>query len=142
MQEIVNRKARFDYTFLETFTAGISLLGSEVKSIQEGGVTMVDSYCIIHDGEVWVKSLNISIRLGSFQHDPSRDKKLLLKKREIRKLQTSLDKGVTIVPVKMFRNQRGRIKMEIALAKGKKNYDKRNSIKEREIEREMRRNDD
>jgi SsrA-binding protein len=142
MQEIVNRKARFNYTFLETFTAGISLLGSEVKSIQEGGVTMVDSYCIIYEGEIWAKSLNISVRLGSFQHDPSRDKKLLLKKKEIKKLQTSLDKGITIVPVKIFKNQKGRIKMEIALAKGKKNYDKREDIKKRDLERETRRNDD
>jgi SsrA-binding protein len=80
--------------------------------------------------------------LGSFQHDPNRDKKLLLKKREIRKIQSSLDKGITIIPTKIFTNERGKIKIEIALAKGKKSYDKRETIKQRDVEREMRRNND
>jgi SsrA-binding protein len=142
MVSIFNRKAKFDYTFLETYTAGISLLGSEVKSIKELNVSLVDSFCYINSGELWIKALQITPRLGSFQHDPNRDKKLLLKKREIRKIQSSLDKGITIIPTKIFTNERGKIKIEIALAKGKKSYDKRETIKQRDVEREMRRNND
>jgi SsrA-binding protein len=140
MQSVVNRKAKFDYTFIETYTCGICLKGSEVKSIRGGNVSMVDSYCIFDRGELWVKSLNITPGQGSFQHDPLRDKKLLLKKKEIRKLHGSLLKGLTIIPTKMFLNERGKIKVEIALAKGKKDYDKRETIKKRDIERELRQN--
>lgn len=142
MQSIINRKAKFDYTFLDTYVCGICLVGSEVKSIRAGNASMVDSYCIFDHGELWVKNLNVTPGLGSFQHDPLRDKKLLLKKRELKKLNDSLLKGLTVIPIKMFISERGKIKMEIALAKGKKSYDKRETIKQRDVEREMRRNDD
>jgi SsrA-binding protein len=141
MQAIVNRKAKFEYHFLETYTAGIELIGSEVKSIRDGKVNMVDSYCIFDKGELWVKGLGITPGLGSFQHDPTRDKKLLLKKKELKKLSSSLDKGLTIIPIKIFNNEKNRLKMEIALAKGKKLYDKRESIKERDLQRELKRLD-
>jgi SsrA-binding protein len=140
MQAIVNRKAKFDYSFLETYTCGISLKGSEVKSIRVGNVSMVDSYCIFDRNELWIKSLNITPGASSFQHDPLRDKKLLLKKKELRKLEGSLLKGLTIIPIKIFTNERNLIKIEIALAQGKKNYDKREDIKKRDTERELRRN--
>lgn len=139
MQSIVNRKARFEYLFLETYTAGISLIGSEVKSIREGKVNMVDSYCIFDKDELWVKGLGITPGPGSFQHDPMRDKKLLLKKKELKKLKNSLDKGITIIPIKIFCNEKNRLKMEIALAKGKKLYDKRETIKNRDLDRELKR---
>lgn len=140
MQAIVNRKAKFDYSFLETYTCGISLKGSEVKSIRVGNVSMVDSYCIFDRNELWIKGLNITPGASSFQHDPLRDKKLLLKKKELRKLEGSLLKGLTIIPIKIFTNERNLIKIEIALAQGKKNYDKREDIKKRDTERELRRN--
>ncbi len=139
MQSIVNRKARFEYTFIDTYTAGICLIGSEVKAIKDGRVSMVDTYCIFNNDELWVKGLGITPGPGSFQHEPLRDKKLLLKKKELKKLRSSLDKGLTIIPVKIFVNEKNRLKMEIALAKGKKLYDKRESIKERDIDRENNR---
>jgi SsrA-binding protein len=140
MQSIINRKAKFDYSFIETYTCGISLKGSEVKSIRVGNVSMVDSYCIFDRNELWIKGLNISPGPSSFQHDPLRDKKLLLKKKELKKLQGSLLKGLTIIPIKIFANSRNLLKIEIALAQGKKNYDKREDIKKRDTERELRRN--
>ena len=139
--QIINRKAKFDYFFIEKFSAGISLLGSEVKSIKELKVNLVDSFCYISKGEMWIKSLEISIRPGSFQHDPKRDKKLLLKKKEIQKIQSSSDKGTTIIPIRIYQNEKGKIKVEIALAKGKKNWDKREAIKERDLSREMKKYD-
>jgi SsrA-binding protein len=139
MQSIVNRKARFEYTFIDTYTAGICLIGSEVKAIKDGRASMVDTYCIFNNDELWVKGLGITPGPGSFQHEPLRDKKLLLKKKELKKLRSSLDKGLTIIPVKIFVNEKNRLKMEIALAKGKKLYDKRESIKERDINRENNR---
>jgi SsrA-binding protein len=141
MQSIVNRKAKFEYTFIDTYTAGICLVGTEVKSIKDGKASMVDTYCIFDKDELWVKGLGITPGPGSFQHEPLRDKKLLLRKKELRKLRPSLDKGLTIIPIKIFVNEKNRLKMEIALAKGKKLYDKRESIKERDIERDLRRND-
>ena len=140
MQSIVNRKARFEYTFIDTYTAGICLFGTEVKAIKGGKASMVDTYCIFDKGELWVKGLGITPGSGSFQHEALRDKKLLLRKKELRKLGSSLDKGLTIIPVKIFVDERNRLKMEIALAKGKKLYDKRESIKERDVERDLRRN--
>ena len=141
MQSIVNRKARFEYTFIDTYIAGICLLGTEVKAIKDGKASMVDTYCIFDKGELWVKGLVITPGPGSFQHEALRDKKLLLRKKELKKLSSSLDKGLTIIPVKIFVDERNRLKMEIALAKGKKLYDKRESIKERDVERDLRRMD-
>ena len=140
MQSIVNRKARFEYTFIDTYTAGICLFGTEVKAIKGGKASMVDTYCIFDKDELWVKGLGITPGPGSFQHEALRDKKLLLRKKELRKLSSSLDKGLTIIPVKIFVDERNRLKMEIALAKGKKLYDKRESIKKKDMERDLRRN--
>ena len=134
MQSIVNRKARFEYSFIDTYTAGICLLGTEVKAIRDGKASMVDTYCIFDKNELWVKGLAITPGTGSFQHEPLRDKKLLLRKKELKKLRSTLDRGLTIIPIKIFVDERNRIKLEIALAKGKKLYDKRESIKERDIE--------
>ena len=141
MKSIVNRKARFEYTFIDTYIAGICLFGTEVKAIKDGEASMVDTYCIFDKGELWVKGLGITPGPGSFQHEALRDKKLLLRKKELKKLSSSLDKGLTIIPVKIFVDERNRLKMEIALAKGKKLYDKRESIKERDVERDLRRMD-
>ena len=141
MKSIVNRKARFEYTFIDTYIAGICLFGTEVKAIKDGKASMVDTYCIFDKGELWVKGMGITPGPGSFQHEALRDKKLLLRKKELKKLSSSLDKGLTIIPVKIFVDERNRLKMEIALAKGKKLYDKRESIKERDVERDLRRMD-
>jgi SsrA-binding protein len=135
---IINRKAKFDYEFLEIHVAGISLLGSEVKSIRDSKVSMVDSFCFFLSNELWLKGLTITPGLNSFQHDPVRDRKLLMKKGELKKLKDKLDKGLTLIPIRIFTSERNIIKVEIALAKGKKNYDKRKVIKEREAEREIR----
>jgi SsrA-binding protein len=134
---IKNRKASYDYFFIEEYTAGIQLLGTEVKSIAEGKVSLVDSFCYFDNNELYVKDLNIS-SVKNFSHDPLRVKKLLLNRKELNKLQKNLDKGITIIPVNIFSNNKGRIKIKIALAKGKKDYDKRNSIKEREASIEIR----
>lgn len=139
MQLAVNRKARFEYTYIDTYSAGICLFGSEVKAIRDGKCSMVDTYCIFDKGELWVKGLGITPGPGSFQHEPLRDKKLLLKRKELKRLESSLDKGLTIIPIKIFANEKNRIKVDIALAKGKKLYDKRETIKERDLDREIRR---
>lgn len=141
MQAIVNRKAKFDYTFLETYTCGICLKGSEVKSIRAGNVSMADSYCLFDKGELWIKELNIAVTTKGSNHDPLQERKLLLKKKELKKLEDSLLKGLTIIPIKIFVNERAKIKVEIALAKGKKDYDKRQDIKKRDTEREIRKGD-
>jgi SsrA-binding protein len=141
MKSIVNRKAKFEYTFIDTYIAGICLFGTEVKAIKDGKASMVDTYCIFDKDELWVKGLGITPGPGSFQHEALRDKKLLLRKKELKKLSSSLDKGLTIIPVKIFVDERNRLKVEIALAKGKKLYDKRESIKERDVERDLRRMD-
>jgi len=138
MVSIINRKAKFDYEFLETHTAGVCLYGPEFKSIRDSRVSMIDSFCFFIDGELWIKGLNITPGLNSFQHDPARDRKLLLKKKELKRLMGKLDTGLTIIPVRIFSSERNKIKIEICLAKGKKTYDKRQTIKERDIEREIR----
>lgn len=142
MQAIINRKAKFDYTFLETYTCGICLKGSEVKSIRAGNVSMADSYCLFDKGELWLKGLNIAQTIKGSNHDPLQDRKLLLKKKELKKLESNLLKGLTIIPIKIFLSERAKIKVEIALSKGKKDYDKRQDIKKKDIEREMRKNQD
>lgn len=134
--QIVNRKASFDYTFIEKYTAGVVLLGSEVKSIRESKVSMVDAFCYFSNGELILKGLNVTPGLNAFQHEPLREKKLLLKKRELKKMESNIDKGISIIPVRIFLSERGLIKIEIALAKGKKTWDKKESTKERDIKRE------
>ena len=137
---IINKKARFEYEFLQTDIVGISLLGSEVKSIRQGKVSISEGYCYFKDGELFVKGMNISdYGFGSF-HETVRDRKLLLKRKELNSLESKLMNGLTIVPYRVFINEKGLIKMEIALAKGKNIHDKRESIKSRDIDRDMKRN--
>ncbi|GHB55859.1 SsrA-binding protein SmpB [Persicitalea jodogahamensis] len=136
---IKNKRASFEYFFLDTFSAGIVLTGTEIKSIRQGKVNFQDAYCLFMDDELFVRSLHISPYTEGthYNHDPIRDRKLLMTKRELRKLSESMkDQGLTIIPTRMFTNDRGLAKMEIALAKGKKLYDKRDSIKERDVKRE------
>lgn len=139
--DIRNRKASFDYVFIDDYVAGIQLVGTEVKSIRDGKVSLVDSFCFFKDDELFVKGMNITEWKTSFNHDPLRDRKLLLNRVELNKLRKSLDKGMTIVIKRLFSNEKNLIKAEIALAKGKKNYDKRESLKEKDIERQMKQYD-
>ena len=136
---IINKKARFEYEFLQTEIVGIQLVGSEVKSIRQGKISISEGYCYFNEGELFVKGMNISdYGFGSF-HETVRDRKLLLKRKELNSLESKLMNGLTIVPYRVFINDKGLIKMEIALAKGKKLHDKRDSIKSRDIERDMKR---
>ncbi|GAA4407505.1 SsrA-binding protein [Nibrella viscosa] len=140
--DIRNRRASFEYSFLETFTAGIALTGTEIKSIRQGKVNLQDAYCLFLNDELYIRQMNISKYTEGtyYNHEPLRDRKLLLTKRELRRLGEKLkDQGLTIVPVRLFTSERGFAKLEIALAKGKKLYDKRESIKERDVERELSR---
>jgi SsrA-binding protein len=133
-----NRKAKFDYEFLDKYNAGIQLHGSEVKAIKDARASLVDSFCYIANGEMYIKNFNITTNSDFFGHDSNRDKKLLLKRKEINKIKNSLDKHLTIVPVMIYLNERNKIKCEIAVARGKKNYDKRETIKKRDADRELK----
>jgi SsrA-binding protein len=140
--EIKNRSAFFEYYIEDKFTAGIALLGTEVKSLREGKASFNDSYCLIHKGEVWLKSFHIAeYSHGTVNnHEPLRDRKLLLTKREIKKLEGKMkEKGYTVVPLRLYFNDKNLAKVEIGLGKGKKLHDKRESIKQKDTEREMRR---
>lgn len=135
---IKNKRARFDYEISDTYTAGIVLTGTEIKSIRDGKASLVDTYCMVENGEVWVKGMNISeYAFGSYNnHVARRDRKLLLNRKEIDKLQKTADNpGYTIVPLKVFINEKGLAKMLIGVGRGKKQYDKRQSIREREDRR-------
>ena len=137
-----NRKARFSYEILESFEAGIVLTGTEVKSARQGRVNLQDAYASVEKGEVFIKGMHISPydQGNRFNPDPLRKRKLLLHKREIRKLAVSVQQeGLTLIPLRLYL-KRGLIKLELAIAKGKKLYDKRESIKKRETERELSRN--
>ncbi len=139
--EIKNKRASFDYILTTRFNAGIVLAGTEIKSIREGKASLADSYCMFIANELWVKNMQISAyRLGTFyNHEVKRDRKLLLTKRELRKLERATkETGYTIVPVRIFFSENGFAKMEIALAKGKKAYDKRQTMKENDAKREIR----
>jgi SsrA-binding protein len=139
---IKNRSAFHEYFVDATYVAGMVLLGTEVKSLREGKASFNDSYCLIDKGEMWLKSLHISpYSHGTVNnHDPDRDRKLLLKKREITRIQAKLkEKGYTLIPLKIFMNEKGFIKIEIGLAKGKKLYDKRESIKQKDMDRDIKR---
>ncbi len=137
---IRNKRASFDYELLDTFTAGIVLTGTEIKSIRQGKASLVDTYCLFERGELWVRNMYIAEYFyGTYNnHSARRDRKLLLNKIELRKL-TRLTKetGFTIVPVRLFINEKGLAKLVIAVAKGKKEYDKRQSIREKEDKRAM-----
>jgi SsrA-binding protein len=137
---IINRKAKFDFEFLDSYISGIQLLGSEVKSIRSGKISLTDSFCMFIDGELFVKNMLIEQNLNHFSHTANRDKKLLLNKKELRRLEKELTDGLTIIPYRVFINDKGLIKMEVVLAKGKKLYDKRQSIKDRELKKEILRN--
>jgi len=137
---IKNKRASFDFELMDFFTAGIVLTGTEIKSIRLGKASLSDSYCILVEGELWAKGIQISeYFFGSYSnHVPRRDRKLLLNKKELRKL-TRLTKetGFTIVPTKLFINEKGLAKLDIAVAKGKKTYDKRETLREKDDKREM-----
>lgn len=137
---IQNKKARFNYEITDTYVAGIVLTGTEIKSIRDGKAGLVDSYCIVDNGEVWVKGMNISEYFyGSYNnHVARRDRKLLLNKKEIAKLARSAeDVGFTIVPLKLFINERGLAKLLIGVGRGRKQYDKRQAIRERDDKRHL-----
>lgn len=135
-----NRKASFEYELLDEFDAGIVLFGSEVKSIRQGQVSISEAYCYINKGEVFVKNMHIpELKNAVAPHEPLRERKLLLTKKEIAKIELKLkNKGLTLVPTFMY-NKKGLIKLKIRLAKGKKLYDKRESIKQKDIERDLKR---
>ena len=138
--QIKNKKASFDYFFVDTYTAGIVLTGTEIKSIRLGKASLVDTFCYINNGEIWVKGTNINPYFyGSYNnHEAKRDRKLLLNKREIRRLQEDTKAvGFTIVPTLVLIDDKGRAKVDIALCRGKKEFDKRQTIKEKQDKREM-----
>ncbi len=140
--QVSNKRASFDYEFLEEYDAGIVLAGTEIKSLRNGKASLQDAYCYFSGGELYVKGMNIATYFwGSWNsHEPARDRKLLLNKRELRHLaQAVKQKGLTIIAVRCYIAENGFAKMHIALAKGKKEYDKRASIKEKDIRREMER---
>lgn len=135
---IKNRRATFDYEIVETFTAGIVLTGTEIKSIRQGKCGLTETYCMVINGEVWVKNMYIAeYSYGSYNnHTTHRDRKLLLNRKEIRRIaKDNLQPGFSIVPLRLFINDRGLAKLVIAIARGKKQFDKRQSIKEREDKR-------
>lgn len=142
MKISTNRKAYFEFNIIEDFNAGIILLGSEVKSIRKGDFSITDSFAYIKDGEIWVKNMRVSKYKQSHsmeRHDENRDKKILLNRKEINKIEKLLqDKGTTMILLEVF-TLNNRIKIKLGVAKGKKLYDKRNSIKERDIQRDLRR---
>jgi len=142
MAELRNRQAYHEYFIDAKYEAGMVLLGTEVKSLRGGRASFNDSYCLIQKGEIWIKSLHIAeFSHGTVNnHDPLRDRKLLLEKREIKKIEAKLkEKGYTLVPLRIFFNEKNLAKIEIGLARGKKLYDKRESIKQKDVEREIKR---
>jgi SsrA-binding protein len=139
---IKNKRATFDYELIETYEAGIVLTGTEIKSIRLGKASLVDTFCIVERGEIWVKNMYVAEYFyGTYNnHSARRDRKLLLNKKEIRHIDSAVrTQGVTVVPTKLFINEKGLAKLVIAIARGKKEYDKRDSIRERDDKREMAR---
>lgn len=140
--EIVNRKASFNYHAEQKYTAGISLTGTEVKSIRMGNVNMGDAYCYVKDDELWLVNMHISpFQDGSYgQHEPLRERKLLLTGKELKKIITSAkNKGIAVFPIRLFENERGIFKLEIGVGGGKKTHDKRDDLKEKDVKRELSR---
>ena|ERR1700730_7854679 len=140
--EISNRNAYHEFFIEDKYTAGLVLAGTEVKSVRAGKVSFNDAYCFFHKGELWIKSLHIAeYSHGSINnHNPTAERKLLLQKRELRKLENKTkEKGHTIIPLRIFFNEKGIAKLEIGLGKGKKLHDKRETIRDRDVEREMKR---
>lgn len=137
---IKNKRATFDFELLEKFTAGVMLVGTEIKAIREGKASLVDAFCYFHNGELWIKNMNISeYSMGTYaNHMPRRERKLLLQKRELQKLERKTkESGLTIIPVRLFLNEKGLAKLAIALAKGKKEFDKRDSLREKDDKRQI-----
>ncbi len=137
---IQNKKARFEYELLDIYTAGMQLLGTEIKSIRQGKASIAEAYCYMKEGELWIKNMHIAeYDFGNINnHDPIRDRKLLLNKHELQKIEKKLkDQGVTIVALKVFLNKKGLAKIDIAVARGKKLYDKRHSLKEKDVKRDI-----
>ena len=142
MKEISNRSATFHLKKKKKFTAGMVLLGTEIKSLRQGKANFNDSFCVLHQGELWIRSLHIAeYNFGTANnHNPVRERKLLLTKRELHKITTKTkEKGYTIIPLKIFMSENGYAKIDIALAKGKKTHDKRDSIKEKDAQRDLKR---
>jgi len=141
--EIKNRKAKYEYHFLDTFEAGMVLTGTEVKSVKAGHANLNDAYCFFNGDELWVHSMYIKeYDMGThFNHNTRKDRKLLLNRKELNKIQRQMtEKGMAIVPYRLFVNERGFIKLEIVVAQGKKSFDKRQSIKEKDTQRDLDRN--
>ncbi len=139
---IKNKKASFEFEFIDTYVCGVMLKGTEIKSIRESKVSLTEAFCMFLDGELYVRQMHISpySMAASYNHVAVRDRKLLLKKKELEKLETkSAEKGLAIIPVRIFINDRGLAKMEIALARGKKIHDKRQDLKEKDAKRELQR---
>ena len=137
---IKNKKASYLYELLDKFVTGIVLTGTEIKSIRQGKASLQEAYCVLHGKELFIRSMNISRYkdAGANNHDPLRERKLLLKKQELKKIKKKLDeKGLTVIPLRLFINDRGLAKLEVSLAKGKKVFDKRNSIKEKDQKRDL-----
>jgi SsrA-binding protein len=138
---IKNRKAGFEFHLLTKYSAGIMLTGTEVKAIREGKASLSDAYCLVTNGELWIKNMHISeYKEGSYNnHEAKRLRKLLLQKSELRKIQSKMrEKGLTIVPVQLYFNERGYAKVDIAIARGKKLFDKRQDMKTKDARRELR----
>lgn len=138
--KILNKRAKFEYIILDRYTAGIQLFGTEIKSIREGKASLVDAYCAVEHGEMYVKQMHIAeYRFGSYaNHEAKRDRKLLLQRREIRKIERATkETGKTIIPLELFINENGLAKMEIAICQGKHTYDKRQSLREADDKRQM-----
>lgn len=139
---IKNKKANFQFEFIDTYVTGVMLKGTEIKSIRESKVSLTEAFCLFLDGELYIRQMHISpySMAASYNHVAVRDRKLLLKKKELEKLETkSAEKGLAIIPVRIFINDRGLAKMEIALARGKKTHDKRQDLKEKDAKRELQR---
>lgn len=136
---IRNRQAGFEYELMDKYVAGMVLMGTEIKSIREGKVNLQDGYCYLNDGELFVKGINITpyAQGTHYNHEGLRERKLLLKRSEIKKVEGKVDRGLTLIPTRLFINDRGLAKLEFALAKGKKMHDKRDSIKERDAKRDL-----
>lgn len=137
---IKNKKASFEYEFVDKYTAGIKLSGTEIKAIREGKANITDGYCVFENHELWVKGLHISeYTYGTYSnHDPRADRKLLLNRKELNKLEKRVnEKGLTIIATRLFVTERGLAKLDIALARGKKQYDKREDIKKKDVQRDL-----
>jgi len=137
---IVNKRAKFEYEFIRTEVCGIMLMGSEVKSIRDGKISLVESFCTFINGELFLRNANISEMSSDYTHKSNQDRKILLKRKDLSRLEKELIKGLTIVPYRVFLNDKGLIKIEVVLARGKKLHDKRETIKVRDLDREIKRN--